>query len=281
MIARWCGWRPIMTAPEGPQRKGIKDIFYETRVLMGRDYTLRRFAAEALGGSIEPVTLGAIEKGTRFPNEALVRRLAVLRKEDPQPLLAVLWRDRILYAFGRELRRVLRAPKALAGIADAELAVLLSHAIAALPDEGKWMPIHEWRSRFQTMPRRGPKATKAPRALLAQVENVLQERTLIEVRGEKVRRRGYHFVARSTEERQTLALEFCALFAKGLLDKLALSEVETGTYLRNHYLNVSPERIVEFEQRLDEALTRLADEFATPATPQSRFLNVLVTATPF
>ena len=57
----------LMAAPS-PSRKGIKDIFYETRVLMGRDYTLRRFATEVLGGSVDPVMLGYIEKGTRFPH---------------------------------------------------------------------------------------------------------------------------------------------------------------------------------------------------------------------
>ena len=95
-----------------PARKGIKDVFYETRVLMGRDYTLRRFANEVLGGSVDPVMLGYIEKGKRFPSEALVRRLAAVRKQDPHELLALLWRDRMLYAFGRELRRVLHAPRA-------------------------------------------------------------------------------------------------------------------------------------------------------------------------
>ena len=92
--------------PAAPARKGIKDLFYETRVLMGRDFTLRRFATEILGGSIDPVMLGYIEKGKRFPNEALVRRLATVRKQDAHELLALLWRDRMLYAFGRELRRV-------------------------------------------------------------------------------------------------------------------------------------------------------------------------------
>src|ERR1041385_9222755 len=92
-------------------RKGIRDVFYETRVLMGREFTLRRFATEVLGGSVDPVMLGYIEKGKRFPSEALVRRLAAIRKQDAHELLALLWRDRILYAFGRELRRVLHAPR--------------------------------------------------------------------------------------------------------------------------------------------------------------------------
>jgi hypothetical protein len=47
--------------------KAIKDYFYETRVLMGRDFTVKRFAAETLGGAVDPVMLGYIEKGKRFP----------------------------------------------------------------------------------------------------------------------------------------------------------------------------------------------------------------------
>ncbi|MFN8641757.1 MAG: hypothetical protein U0802_08920 [Candidatus Binatia bacterium] len=114
-----------------PAAKRIKDVFYETRAAMGRGHSLRRFAHEVLGGTVEPITLGCIEKGTRFPTEALVRRLAAVRKEDPHPLLAMLWRDRMLYVFGRELRRVMNAPRGLGGIEDADLAVLVSHAIAA------------------------------------------------------------------------------------------------------------------------------------------------------
>jgi hypothetical protein len=268
-----------MARSERPAQKGIKDVFYETRVLMGRDYSVRRFAAEVLGGSVEPVTLGCIEKGTRFPNEALVRRLAAVRKEDPQPLLALLWRDRMLHAFGRELRRVLRAPRGVGGIEDADLAVLVSHAIAALPDAG-WLARAEWRKALRALPRRPGQPAAVTPTVLDQVEAMLDARKLIEVRGGRVRRRGYHFVAQSTEERQALALEFCALFIKGLLDKLAVAE-DPETYLRNHYLYIEPRRLREFQRRLDAALAKLADEFAADATPQNRFLNVLVTSTPF
>ena len=97
-----------------PQRRGIKDAFYETRVLMGRDYTVRRFAAEVLDGSVSPLLLGYIEKGTRMPTEALVRRLAAVRKQDPQELLALLWRDRMLQAFGRELMKFRQSKAAVA-----------------------------------------------------------------------------------------------------------------------------------------------------------------------
>src|SRR6185295_16042103 len=132
-------------------QRGIKDVFYETRVLSGREYTLRRFATEVLGKSVDPVMLGYIEKGKRFPSETLVRRLAALRQQDAHELLALLWRDRMLYAFGKELKRVLHAPRAIAGVDDVELAVLVSQAIAALPDDASWIPVATWRRAFRTV----------------------------------------------------------------------------------------------------------------------------------
>jgi len=273
-----------------PARKGIKDVFYETRVLMGREYTVRRFAKEALGDSIDAVMLSYIEKGKRFPSEALVRRLAAVRKEDAHPLLALLWRDRMLYAFGKELRRVLHAPRAVAGVEDAELAVRVSQAIAALPDDGGWIPLAQWRAAFRESARRGRSAAGRVRqrtpaaagdALAEQVEQTLRARGLVEVRARQARRKGRHFVASDTAERQALALEFCALFAKGLLDKLALADTETGTYLRNHYLNIDAARLPEFQKQLDAAVRALAEQFTTDASSQTRFLNVLVTSTPF
>jgi hypothetical protein len=266
-------------AIEKSSGKGIKDIFYETRVLMGRQYTLRRFATEVLGKSVDPVMLGYIEKGTRFPSEALVRRLAVLRNQDAHELLALLWRDRMLYAFGKELQRVLQAPQAVAGVEDAELTVLISQAIAALPDDGSWLTLGQWRRAYRTAPRRRPKQAKITTARATQIEEILQQRELIEIHGSRVRRLGRHFVAQTTAERRALALEFCNLFLKGLLDKLVLPEAQPDTYLRNHYLNIDPARLPEFQQRLEEALRPLAEEFATTASGQTRFLNVLVTAT--
>jgi hypothetical protein len=261
-------------------RKGIKDVFYETRTAAGGDYTLRRFAAEVLGNSVDPVMLGYIEKGKRFPSEALVRRIAALRQQDPHELLALLWRDRMIYGFGKELKRVLHAPRAVAGVEDAELAVLVSQAIAALPDDGTWIPAAKWRRAFRTFPGRRAAPAKVSQALAKQVEQTLIDRELVEVRGAKARRRGRHFVPRSTAERQALALEFCALFAKGLVEKLALPDQDTGTYLRNHYLNIDPARLPEFHARLDAALRALAEEFAADPSAATRFLNILVTATP-
>jgi len=260
-------------------RRGIKDVFYETRVLMGRDYTLRRFAEEQLGSSIDPVMLGYIETGRRFPGEALVRRLAVVRKQDAHELLALLWRDRMLHAFGKELRRALNAPRAVAGVEDAELAVLVSQAIAALPDDGTWISAQTWRRAFAQSPRRRKGAPPASATAVKQIESILTKQELVELRGGKVRRRGRHFVASDTEQRQALALEFCALFAKGLLDKLALGERETGTYLRNHYLNIESDRLPEFQARLDRELRKLTEEFAADASARTDLLNVLVTST--
>jgi hypothetical protein len=270
-----------LVATPAPAPRSIKDVFYETRVLMGREYTVRRFAADILGGSVDPVMLGYIEKGKRFPTEALVRRLAAIRKEDPQPLLALLWRDRILHAFGKELRRALHAPRGVSGIEDADLAVLISHAIAALPDDGSWISLRRWRAQYRAVPPRQARSLVVTNVLAQQVEETLRQRNLLDIRAGRVRRRGRHFVAQDRQERQSLALEFCALFAKALLDKLALAEAETGTYLRNHYLNIDRYRLAEFQQQLDDMLRKLAEEFAAEASPDTRFLNVLVASTPF
>lgn len=259
--------------------RGIKDVFYETRVQMGRGFSVRRFAEEVLNGSVEPITLNCIEKGTRFPTEALVRRLAAVRKEDPQGLLALLWRDRMTYAFGRELRRVLQAPRGLSGIEDADLAVLVSHAIASLPPDDEWMSLAAWRKSVRDVPHRPGQTTAASHAQFAHVEKLLKERKLIEVRAGRVRCARSHFVASSDDERWSLAIEFFSLFAKGLLDKLALPEVKTGTYLRNHYLHVAPQQLPEFQKELHAAVSALVDKYAADAKPDNPFLNILITST--
>ena len=105
------------------------------------------------------------------------------------------------------------------------------------------------------------------------------QRGLVAVERGKVRRLGRHFVASDTEERQTLALEFCTLFAKGLLDKLALGDQPTGTYMRNHFLNIDTSRLGEFQARLDAEMRKLAEEYAADASAATSFLNVLVTST--
>jgi hypothetical protein len=266
---------------EGPRAlKGIKDVFYETRVAMGREYTVRRFAEEVLGKTIDPVMLGYIEKGKRFPSEALVRRVAAVRKQDAHELLAVLWRDRTVHAFKRELDRMLNAPRTVAGIEDGELAVAMSQAMAGLPDEGAWITLAEWREKIrEPVNKHRPRSTRASDALVKKVEEAFQTRGLAEVKGGKVRKRGRHYVATGAEERRALALEFVALFAKTLIDKLALVQQDPPTYLRNHFLHISPDRLVEFQERLDESLRSIAQEFAEDPSPATRFLNVLASTT--
>src|SRR5690242_18950177 len=193
--------------------KGIKDLFYETRVLSGREYTVTKFAKEVLGGAVDPVMLGYIEKGKRFPNEALVRRLATVRREPAAPLLAVLYRDLMLHAFGRELRRALHDPAAVEGIADADLAVQVSRAIAALPDDGAWVPLRAWCSRIAVAVRDRSYGRDVTR-----VSELLRERKLVEQEKGRVRRGVRHFVATTLCELRTLPMEFSAIFAKPLLD---------------------------------------------------------------
>jgi len=261
--------------------KGIKDIFYETRVLMGRAYTLKRFAAEVLEGEVDPVMLGYIERGTRFPNEALVRRVAALRQQDATELLALLARDRMLYAFGRELQRVLQAPRALGEIADAGLAVMISEAIAALPDDASWLPMGEWRATLRVLPRQRRTQAQAHERMVQHVEALLLERGLIEIQGDQVRKRDRYFAAETSEQRQALAMQYCALFLKGLLDALLFAAAETGTYLGNQYLDIDPARLPEFQTRLAQSVEQLVREFATDATSHTRLLNVLLTSTLF
>jgi hypothetical protein len=262
-----------------PALKGVKDVFYETRAMMGRGYTLRRFAREILGGAVEAVMLGYIETGKRFPSEALVKRLAAVRNQDPQELLVVLWRDRIVYDFAKELRRLIGSPRAIAGVDDAELAVVVSQAIAALPDDGSWISLAKWRARFHSPTRADGGRASMTSAQAKQVEEALRKQELIEIRGGKVHRCGRHFIAKDTEERVAISLEFCTLFTKGLLDKLVLANVDRGTYLRNHYLHIDPAKLPLFQQELDQALQDLAEKFAADATRDTRFLNVLVTST--
>lgn len=242
---------------------------------MGREYTLKKFAVEVLGSAVDPVMLSYIEKGKRFPSEGLVHQLAQIRREDPKELLALLWQDRILYAFGRELRRVLKGPKeAKDGIADADLAVLVSRAIAALPDDGGWLEAAVWRRNL----RKAVKETgeKEPAGVIQTVTDLLQRQGLIERQEKKVRRLGRHYLADNLEEKRSLALEFCGIFTKGLLDKLVRQEKKT--YLRNHYLQISEEKLPEFYAQLDENVRRLTEEFATEQDG-GKFLNVLIAST--
>ncbi len=255
--------------------KGIKDLFYETRVLSGREYTVTRFAKEVLGGAVDPVMLGYIEKGKRFPNEALVRRLAKIREEPVAPLLAVLYRDRMLYAFGRELRRALHDPAQVEGIEDADLAVQVSRAIAALPDDGEWITTAKWRGAIGVAVRADAKDDDVKR-----VTDLLKERGLVEQSKGKVRRVSRHFVATTLEERRALAMEFTAIYTKALLDKVSLPERAAATHLRNHYLHIERERLPEFYQKLEKAARALAEEFAADAGASTEFLNVLVVGTP-
>ncbi len=260
-------------------RRRIGDIFYETRVLMGREYTLARFADEVLEGALDPVMLGYVEKGKRFPNEALVRRLAQVRGQDARELLAVLARDRIAKTIGREIRKLLETPKAVDAIEDAELAARVSRAIAALPDDGSWIEQADWRVEYSAPAGRSKREQPLDAARAERIEALLLEQEVVEVADGRVRRHRRDYEPTDPVERQSLALDYCLLFLKGLLDELALADVDTGTYLRNHYLNIERSRIGEFEDRLHESLRVLAEEFAVDKSDTSEFLNVLVAAT--
>jgi hypothetical protein len=180
----------------------------------------------------------------------------------------------MLYAFGRELRRALHDPAATEGVADADLAVQVSRAIAALPDDGSWVALGTWREQVGAAVR-----GKARRADVDRVVALLRERKLVEQRGARVRRVARHFVATSPQERRALATEFAAIFTKSLLDKLAVPERAQSSHVRNHYLHIERDRIPEFFERLEADVRKLAEEFAADAGPACEFLNVLISAT--
>ncbi|MCC6847099.1 MAG: hypothetical protein IT294_01260 [Deltaproteobacteria bacterium] len=264
---------------ERERSRTIGDLFYETRVLRGRRWSLRRFAAEALDGRIEPVMLSYIEKGSRFPSEDLVRHLAAFRREDPQALLAVLWRDRVVYAVSREIDRAFQTAPAVGDVEDGALAVRIGRAIAALPDDGGWIAVERWRREFRRDGKRRRRSPAEETALDQRVEETLKRHDLVELRAGKARRKGRHLQAEGVDERRAVARQFVALFAKGLLDRVALAEAPTGTYLRNHYLNLERARLDEFHAALDAALRALAERFAATPSRDTAFMNVLTTAT--
>lgn len=264
---------------ERENARTIGEVFYETRVLQGRRWSLRRFATEALDGRIEPVMLSYIEKGERFPSEDLVRHLAAFRREDPQALLARLWRDRVLYAVTREIDRAFQAAPAVGDLEDGALAVRISRAVAALPDDGAWIAADRWRREFRRDGKRRRRTAGEESALDLRVEDTLKRHDLVELRGGKVRRKGRHLQAEGIDERRAVARQFAGLFAKGLIDRVALPEAKTGTYLRNHYLNVERARIDEFHEALDAALRALTERFAATPSRDTEFMNVLTTAT--
>ncbi|MFT4569837.1 MAG: hypothetical protein ACI8TX_002840 [Hyphomicrobiaceae bacterium] len=270
-----------MAATDSPslERRGIGDLFYETRVLKGRDWTLARFAREVLGEAVDPVMLGYIEKGARFPNEGLVRRLANDRGEDPRRLLAILARDRMVKSIGKELRKVLEAPGPVVDVADAEMAARVTMAIAALPDNGSFTSKKRWRAAYSAPLRRGKGALALGTTESDRVLEILVEQDLIVIKGDKVSRSGRHYQPVATEERTALALEYSVLFLKSVLDRLVFPDEDSGTYVRNHYLNIERSKVPEFRDRLDEALRGLAEEYAAEASEETEFFNVLATAT--
>lgn len=266
----------------GPPRSphlGICHVFYETRVLMGRDVTLQHFAREVLEGEVEAVMLGYIEKGERLPSESLVRRLADVREEDPADLLALLSRDRMLRALGKELNKFLSMPKSDPGVEDAQLALQVSQAITALPDDESWVALDEWRAAVREAVPGRSRRKKLEDERIDRIASALDEQKLIEIKGKRIRRRGHHYEPQQNEERLALATEYSVLFLKGLVDRLAFPEEDRGTYLRNHYLHIDPSKIPALQKDLDRALRDLAKKYGTTRSKETEFLNILTTAT--
>lgn len=221
--------------------------------------------------------LSYIEKGKRFPTETLVKQLAAVRGEAPEALLVLLWKDRILYVFSRELRKAIVGKKGeeTQDIDDSAKAFLIGRAIAALPDDGTWKASTKWRKDLKKVI---SNLRKEPvENLLEIVVKILKKQHLIEERAEQVRRLGRHYVPDNPDEKQALALEFCTIFTKTLLEKVVRKDQKT--YLRNHYLQIPEEKIETFHKQLDQMVKDMAETFATEEGEAGPFLNVLITST--
>lgn len=265
----------------GPPRSahlGICHVFYETRVLMGRDMTLQRFAREVLGGEIEAVMLGYIEKGERIPRESLVRRLAEVRQEPAEPLLALLARDRMLRAVGKELRKLLSAGESGPEVGGAALALHLSRAITVLPEDGGWTDRADWHGSLSGFDLADVGSPSSAQERIELLEKTLIDQGLVELDGDRVRCIGHHYQPEELEARISLASEYAVLFLKGLVDRLAFPE-KSGTYMRNHYMHIDPAKMPEFQADLDRALRELASRYGEDASGETEFLNILTTAT--
>lgn len=260
---------------EGSKFQSIGELFYRTRVLRGRDWTLRRFAAE-LG--LDHVMLSYIEKGQRFPSEGLVRTLAEIRREDPRELLAVLHRDRMVRAFAREIRR------ALIGQADdepeatkqsrASTSAVLSRALAALPDSGGEVRLATWRRSLQAALR--AEGSKGSKKEVDETLAVLERKELVEIKNARVRKKAAHVHAAQTDERVDLAIEFAGIFAKSLTDEVI--RAASPTYLQNHFLTLPPGKRKQFQRELDAAIRAVIRRFASE-DGSGEFHQVLVAAT--
>lgn len=265
-----------MKKVERPTVRGIKDVFYETRVLIGRDCTVKRFANEILAGEVDPVMLSYIEKGKRFPRESLVQKLAEIRKESPHKLLALLWRDRMLYAFSRELSKVIKKERPIEeGIEAADLALVISKSIAALPNSGKWIEKKKWIQSIRAD--LGEQMGKRFEKVFQEALGILQQKNLAEIRADKVRRQGRYYMPQNPAEQHSLAMQFCTIFIKGLLDKLVVQEKDT--YLCNHYLQIPKKDIAEFHSKLHHTVRRLVEEYPREEG-ELEFLDILISSVP-
>jgi len=259
----------------GAKFQSIGELFYRTRVLRGREWTLRRFAAE-LG--VDHVLLSYIEKGQRFPSEGLVRRLAEIRREDARELLAVLCRDRMVRAFAREIRRALSGegdddPAATRALGVSASAVS-ARAIAALPDSGGAVPLSRWRRSLRNALRaEGGKGSKTE---LEGTITLLQRKGLVEIKGASVRKTAAHVHAAQPDERIDLAIEFAGIFAKSLTDEVIRPASET--YFQNHFLTLPAGQRKQFQRELDAAIRTVIEKFASE-DESGDFFQVLVAAT--
>lgn len=256
----------------------IGEVFYRVRVLRGREWTLRRFAAE-LG--VDHVMLSYVEKGQRLPGDSLVRRLAEVGGLDARDCLAILHRERLVRGMARELRRVILGPEEGGGEGGAEevpvsVSPVVSRVLAELPDSGD--PVDQRTFLRSIRDSLRSELGKATRQDQERVVELLFSKGLVERGDGVVRKAARHLHAVEPEERFDLAVSFADVFAKSMIDELVCDRDDN--YLQSHFLTIDRERLPELLRALDKAVADVVARFASPEPATGgEFFQVLVAGT--
>jgi hypothetical protein len=159
--------------------------------------------------------------------------------------------------------------------------VLVSQAIAALPEDGSWIPVARWRKAFRATSRGRRAVARAAPPVVADVETALKQRQLVELRG------GNGAPPRPSLRRQER--DRAPGHGTRVLRPVHQGAARQAGARRGEHRHLSaqplplrrPEELPEIQRRLDEAVVKIADEFARGPGPQRKFLNMLITSTPF
>ena len=272
--------REYVVSTQPLRSKRIRDLFYETRTRLGKRCTLKVCAQEVFQGMVEAAMLGHIETGKRYPSQALVRRLAEIRKEDPKPLLALLFQERMVDAFGTELSRILQDDDEGWSRVDAsqELSAgILEHALTLLPDDGAWEDKKAWRDRISALASQ-ELAGQDVTDLVDEAVTLLNKEEIVEMKGKKVRLKNPQYVVTLPELRRRYAIRYCQVFSKALVERLFFHD--DRAFAANFHFQLLDERFNDFKKDLRAALKQVVDTYDGGESGTGVFRNVVVCSTP-